>query len=199
MICALCASSLFSDTLTFSGGKSSLSMKKGKEQVILSDGAEISFGSMLVSGNKITLSGNEWRYVESEGLTTIKDSEQGLEIKANSLWFDRETESLVITSWFEIEDTKQELSAMGGSLFYDMNADMLELMKQVSLLKITDSGIMKCTSEYISYDRESDILTLKDGAKIVWGSDTYQAEMISVNLNTDEIKLEGRIEGNING
>ena len=174
-------------------------MKEGKEQVVLSDGAEITFGSIRISGNKIVLSGKEWRYVETEGLTVIKDTEQGLEIKANALWFDRETESLVITSWFEVEDTKQELSAMGGALFYDMKNEILELLKQVTLLKITDDGIMKCTSEYISYDRKSDVLMLKEDARITWGSDTYNAEMISVDLNSDEIKLEGRIEGNING
>lgn len=193
------SNTLFSDTLSFSGGKSTLSLRDGKEKVVLSDGAEILFDSLEIKGDEITLSGKEWRYVESEGLTTIKDSEEGLEIKANGLWFDREESSLVISSWFEIEDTKQELSAMGGTLFYDMDNDTLELMKQVTLSKITENGIMRCTSEYILFDRASNTLTLKEGAKITWGTDTYNAQSITVDLNTDSIKLEGRIEGNING
>ena len=62
----------------------------------------------------------------------------------------------------------------------------------MNLLKTTDSGIMRCQAESV-------IFSLRGNARVIWDGDEYGAEVVTVDLDTDEINLEGRITGNING
>ena len=190
---------LFSSDLTFSGGRSSLNLMEGKEEVVLSEGAEVSIDSIRIESDKITLRGSGWNEVLCQGKTTIVDSEHNLEIRASSIWFDRTSERILISSWFEIDDSENEISATGNSMEFDMKNKVLKLDKDVTLLKITDKGIMKCKAESVIYDRESEKLSLRGNASVVWGEDEYHAQAISVDLSTEAISLEGRIKGTING
>ncbi len=191
---------LFSaDEITFSGGKSTLNLSEGHEEVVLSDGARVSVDTLVINSDRITLSGTDWRYVNCTGYTVVSDEERGIEIRTRDLWYDRESERLLISSWFEIDDTKEEISAMGGSLLYDMKGEILELSKNITLQKITDDGLMTCQAESIIFDRNNDLLTLRGNASVDWDGDKYSSEAISVDVENDNISLDGRIQGSIYG
>lgn len=191
--------SLFSEAISFSGGKSELSLKEGQKSVILSGGAAVTTGSISIESGSITLTGDDWQYVECSGNVVIKDSERGLEIRTASLWYDRVNEIIIISSSFEIDDTSQDLYATAGSLHYDMREEKLELSMNVTLLKVSDNSVMTCTSEALTYDRENEFVSLRGKSRVLWKGDEYSADIISVDLKDDEIKLSGRIRGTING
>ena len=199
LILLLSAASLFASSISFSGGRSSLSLKEGKEEVVLSDGAKVSVDQIRIESNKITLSGNGWMEVVCEGKTKIEDLENKIEIRTSGLWFDRTEERMIISSWFEIDDRKNEISATGNSLLFNMKTGMLTLEKDVTLLKITESGIMKCKAESVILDRDNQKISLRGNASVIWNGEEYNAEAIFVDLETEEISLEGRIKGSING
>ncbi len=191
--------SLFSNTISFLGGESSLSLKEGQKSVSLSKGARVETGSITITSDEMTLSGEDWCYVECTGNVLIKDTEKNIEIRSSSIWYDRIKEIIIISSWFEIDDTSQELYATAGSLHYDMKNEKLELSMQVSLMRISDGSVMTCTSESLSYDRENEFVSLKGKSNVIWKGDEYSADIISVDLKNDEISLSGRIKGTING
>lgn len=191
--------SLFSEAISFSGGKSELSLKEGQKSVILSGGAAVTTGSISIESGSITLTGDDWQYVECSGNVVIRDSERGLEIRTSSLWYDRVNEIIIISSSFEIDDTSQDLYATAGSLHYDMKEEKLELSMNVTLLKVSDNSVMTCTSEALTYDRENEFVSLRGKSRVLWKGDEYSADIISVDLKDDEIKLSGRIRGTING
>ena len=199
LILLLSSLSLFASSISFSGGRSSLSLKEGKEEVVLSDGAKVSVDEIRIESNKITLSGSGWMEVVCEGKTKILDLENKIEIRTSGLWFDRTEERMIISSWFEIDDSKNEISATGNSLLFNMATGLLSLEKDVTLLKITDDGIMRCKAESVILDRDNQKISLRGNASVVWNGDEYNAEAIYVNLETEEISLEGRIKGSING
>lgn len=190
---------LFAADLSFSGGKSSLSLKEGKEEVVLSDGAYVSVDDISIESDKITLGKKGWTEVRCEGKTVIEDTKNMLEIRCSGLWFDRTDERILVSGWFEIDDNKNEISATGSSLEFDMKAERLLIDKDVTLLKVTDDGVMKCRAESVIFDRANQSLSLRGNASVVWNGDEYYAEAISVDLNTDTISLDGRIKGSING
>ncbi len=191
--------SLFSEAISFSGGKSELSLKEGQKSVILSGGAAVTTGSISIESGSITLTGDDWQYVECSGNVVIRDSERGLEIRTSSLWYDRVNEIIIISSSFEIDDTSQDLYATAGSLHYDMKEEKLELSMNVTLLKVSNNSVMTCTSEALTYDRENEFVSLRGKSRVLWKGDEYSADIISVDLKDDEIKLSGRIRGTING
>ena len=60
-----------SEEISFSGGSSSIVLREGRENVVLSDGATVTVGSMAISADTITLSGDSWRYVSCSGTTSV--------------------------------------------------------------------------------------------------------------------------------
>ena len=190
---------LFSASISFSGGKSTLIMREGEKSVSLTEGAEVISGSMKITASSITLSGEDWKEIESRGKIEITDSERGISIKTSILWFDRIDEILVISSFFELDDIPDQLYAQAGSLRYDMKNEKLEMGMQVTLMKVADGKVMKCSSESVTFDRNSGILSLLGGARVEWKGDSYEAEMITVDTSDNTISLSGRIKGTING
>jgi lipopolysaccharide export system protein LptA len=191
--------SIFGDSISFAGGESSLTLREGQKSVTLSGGAEVSTGSITIMSDSMSLTGDDWRYVECTGNIVITDSERGLEIRTSTLWFDREAETIIISSWFEIDDTEQDLYATAGSLRYDMKDEKLELGMQVTLMRISDGEVMTCSSESLTYDRNNEFVSLRGKSRVEWKGDEYSADIISVDLKNDEISLSGRIRGTING
>ena len=190
---------LFSASISFSGGKSTLIMREGEKSVSLTEGAEVISGSMKITASSITLSGEDWKEIESRGKIEITDSERGISIKTSILWFDRIDEILVISSFFELDDIPDQLYAQAGSLRYDMKNERLEMGMQVTLMKVADGEVMKCSSESVAFDRNSGLLSLLGGARVEWKGDSYEAEMITVDTSDNTISLSGRIKGTING
>ena len=187
------------DTISFSGGSSSIVLREGRESVVLSDGASVSVGSMEIGADSITLSGEGWTIVECRGSVSMEDAERGISIETGSIYYDRTAERILISTWFEIEDTVNAVSATGASLEYRLDDERLQLDKNVMLLKDTDSGIMRCQAESVVFSRADNSLELRGAASVYWDGDEYGAEVIRVDLDTDSITLEGRIRGNING
>ncbi len=190
---------LAAESITFSGGESSLSLREGQKSVTLSGGASVKTGSITIESDRMMLSGDEWRYVECTGSVVICDSDRGLEIRTNGLWYDRTEELILISSWFEIDDTSQDLYATAGSLRYSMKDEKLELSMSVTLMRISEGEVMTCSSESLTYDRTNEFVSLRGKSKVVWKGDNYEADIISVDLKDDEITLSGRIRGTING
>ncbi len=196
----LIPSLLFADNITFSGGESSIVLRNGRENVVLSEGATVTVGSMEIAADEITLSGDGWRFVTCSGNASVLDAERGITIRTSSIWYDRSEERILISSWYEVEDITNEVSATGASLEYSLNDERLQLDKDVTLLKDTDdNGIMRCNAESVIFSRSDNTLQLRGSASINWDGDRYEAEVISVNLDTESISLDGRIKGTING
>ena len=190
---------LAADSIEFSGGESSVVLRDGRESVVLSGSASVRVGSMEIGADRITLSGDGWRFVECSGRASVDDAERGISILTSSIWYDRTEERILISSWLEIDDTENEVTATGASLEYLLDDEMLRLDKDIALLKSTDDGMMRCSAESVVYSRGGNTLQLSGSASVDWNGDRYEAEVISVDLDTDSIVLDGRIRGSING
>lgn len=195
----LVVSLLFSTPISFSGGESSLNLKDGQKSVILKDGARVQTGSITITSDEMSLTGDDWRYVECTGSVVIKDSDKDIEIRSSRLWYDRIDETIIISSWFEIDDNREDLYAQAGSLHYDMKSEVLQLSMSVTLMRISDGEMMKCSSESLTYNRKDDFVSLAGRSSVNWKGDSYNADVISVDLKNDKITLSGEINGTING
>lgn len=190
---------LFADNITFSGGSSRLVMKDSQKEVTLSGGAVVNTGSMSIKADTITISGSDYNKITCEGDIVIEDSEKGFVIKTSSLYFNRESERIIISSYCEISDSTNALIASSNSLKYYLKEEKLTLSVDVHLVKASDDDIMSCKAEQMEYDRSAQTLALLGGACVYFKENDYKANAILVDLETDEIKLEGNIRGNLNG
>ena len=71
---------------------------------------------------------------------------------------------------------------------------------EVSLLQIGVKIVQKdnvCTSAHAIYRKKEQTLDMSGNPKIQQGEDTFRAQEISLNLETDEITLDGRVSGTV--
>ena len=190
---------LFSAPVTFSGGYSKVSLKEGRRSVSLTGGATVSAEGMVITADSVTLTGDDYDVVECTGTIEIKDEENGLSIKTTALYYDRTAERLLISAWCEVSDSVNELEAGAGAVSYDLRNEVLSLEMAARLMKATDSGLLSARAERITFDRGADTLTLQGNAEVEWNRNSYRAKLITINLTTEEIRLEGRIEGEVHG
>lgn len=190
---------VFADEITFSSNESSVRLREGMESVVLSGSATVSTGSLTISAENITLSGASWRYIECSGKVVITDSERDISIRTSVLWYDREAERLLISSYFEIEDRENEMSAMANHLEYDMSNEMLRLTSRVHFSKINGDDVIIGSSESLSYDRNNETLELSGSCHVIYNGDDYSAERISIDIENDRISMNSAIRGTING
>lgn len=195
----LTVNALFSAPVTFSGGYSKVSLKEGRRSVSLTGGATVNAEGMVITADSVTLTGDDYDVVECTGTIEIKDEEKGLSIKTTALYYDRTAERLLISAWCEVSDSVNELEAGAGAVSYDLRNEVLSLEMAARLMKATDSGLLSARAERITFDRGADTLTLQGNAEVEWNRNSYRAKLITINLTTEEIRLEGRIEGEVHG
>lgn len=190
---------LFCDEIEFNGGISRIVLKEGKENVVLSQGAYVKVDSLRIVADEMNLSGSGWTTIRCTGNVVVEDDERDLSIRSTSLYYDRNSELLLISSYFELEDRGNELSASASHLEYDMADETLTLTGRVSMSKLDNGDIVRIGAEKVEYDRTTDRLSMKGGAEVTYKGDEYYAEVVVLDLEKEEISLDGKIRGTING
>ena len=198
IIFMMMSSFTYASDIDFSAGYSMLSLRQGQEILTLEDDAKVKANTLTINADEIILSGDNYAIVECNGNIVINDEEKDISIKTNSIFYNRDTERLIISSYSEIEDFTNEFIASASSLNYDMKKNILALELQVNLVKIVDDEVLRISADKVIYDTSNESILLQGGAEVTWGIDDYSAEVISIDLKTDEIKLEGGITGVIN-
>ncbi len=200
MIAFMCVALLpAADPITFKGGYTRAVMREGRETILLSQGAVVSSGSIQFEAQTIELIGPNARYLVGTGSVRITDTENNLIINSTGISFDRETEQLLVDGWVEIQDLKNEIIASGAYLSYNRIDGLLQLQIAAKLLRHTESGPMICRADHIEYNRELMQLSLLGNSSVNWKGDVYQAAVTTIDLETEEILMEGAIEGTVHG
>lgn len=199
-ICLLATLSLFaSEPITFSGGYTRLRTAQGQEELLLTQGAKVQDGDLSLEADEITLRGRNYGSMTLEGNVTVLDSGQDISLKSPSLSYDQDQQLLSIHSWVELEDHKNQLSASAGNLVYRMDTQSMVLESHVKLVRQTEQGLMVCRSDRATFDRKEQTLSLSGGAGVSWNGDDYQAHVITVDLESEEITMDGAIKGSVHG
>ena len=190
---------LSAQDISFKGGSTRMKMQQGSETILLDNGAEVQVGSLILKATSMELYGKDFRFVRCEGDVSLQDEERGISLITSSLLFDRVEETLLIDSWVELEDSTNQVAASAARMEFFLKEGIVLLQVQARLLKHTEDAPMACRSDFMTFDRDKEMLDLKGRASIVWKPDTYEAQSITVNLKTEEIKMEGSIKGTIHG
>ncbi len=151
----------------FSSDRTSISLAKGNELTSLMGNAKISSEETKISADSIELFGDDFRFARCTGNVQVIDKKQGILITTENLFFDRKKENITI------------------------------IQIGVRVLKASENDSMICRSEYAKFNRDSEILELSGMPVVFWKDDEYKATRITINLDTDDIALEGEVSGTI--
>lgn len=185
--------SVAADKFTFSGDSMNTVIAKGKERTVLEGNATIQSGSTHIEAEKIELYGEDSRFAFCSGDVQVTDPEKGIILNSDHLFYDREEDRSRVDGYAEMEDQKNELIVKGGFLEHFGEQEITIIQIGVRILKED----LACRSEFARYRRDEEILELSGLPYVYWKGDEYRASRIVINLDTDEILLEGEVEGTV--
>ena len=195
LICVFVPFLMFGETFSFRGDSMKTVLAKGKEETILSGNVEITTEDNHITADRVELYGKNFVYARFAGHVVVVNAKKGIRLVCNNLFYDRERKVLRVNGYAEMEDKKNEVVVKGGFLEDWEDKEVTIIQIGVRILKKD----MVCRSEFAKYLRKEKKLELSGMPVVYWKGDEYRAVKIYIDLDKNEITLEGEIKGTLTG
>ncbi|MBL8967227.1 MAG: hypothetical protein JNG85_09465 [Spirochaetaceae bacterium] len=181
------------EPFSFSADRVESVLAKGKERTVLAGRARVRSGSLLITADRIELSGKDWNLVECSGAVVAVDEEKEIRIESPRLSYDRKRKYSRMEGPSSLEDGKNKVVLKAD--WIEDDGDRETTLAQVNV-RILKEGLA-CRSEYALFRRGEKFLELSGAPVAYKDGDEYRASRIVVNTGTEEIRLEGEVRGRI--
>lgn len=193
LILALCAASAFCEKISFTADYLHGSASETNNKTVLERHAHISTESFDINAQLIELEDENYRYVTATGAVFGKSKKSNLDFTCDKLFFDRETDLIYFEGNVNVKDTANNVDAQSQLMEYDLNTETAVLQVNVKLNQNNSKG----TGSLAVYKTKEKTVDLTGNPKIVRGDDIFRAQKITLNVETEEILLDGKVSGNV--
>ena len=181
------------EIIEFSAQKMSGSMKQNQDYTKLSGGATIKTSSMEIQADSIELYGKDFRFIKAEGSVRGMQQEEGLEFSCTTMEYDREEKIALFSGNVVLEDKENNVVAKAQRIEYREQSAIAIMQVGVELTK--DDSVSTCA--FALYRKDEKLLEMTGNPQVVQGGDSFRAQEIVFNLDTEEITLDGRVKGKV--
>ncbi len=192
-LCAVFVPGLHANNFSFAADSMSGTMTKGRERTVLLGNAKVISEGIVITANRIELYGSDFRFAECTGKVSITDEEQGINLTTEKLLYDRRDKLSRMTGPSVMEDKKNKVIIKGDFIENDDVRKIAIIQINVRILKEN----LICRAEFARYNRETKQLELTGSPVVKRDGDDYKASRIFVNLDTEDITLEGAVSGTV--
>jgi len=187
------AALLHAETFSFSGDSTTMSLAEGGQHALLTGHGRVESQNLRITADSIELFGKDFIYAQGHGNVHVVDARRGLDLTSKDLFYDRDRKIARIRGNAMMADVKNEMVVKGGFI-EDRDTEQITIV-QIGV-RIFKKDII-CRSEFARYQRDKKILELSGTPWVSKGGDVYQAARITINLDTEEITLEGSVQGTL--
>jgi lipopolysaccharide export system protein LptA len=188
-----CAFLSAADTFTFRADNMIGSRASGKEITVLTGNAEVRSDNLLLRASRIEIQGDDNQFIDCIGNVWGREEDKDIYFQTDRLRYDRKLKIARLEGNSSLEDKKNELVARGRFIEYDDEAEVTVFQISVRLFK----DDMVCRSEYAVYRRTEKLLDLSGFPVVYKKDDEFRADRIRVDLDTDDVSMEGAVSGSI--
>jgi len=181
------------DVFTFRADRMSGTKAIGKETTILIGNAQVRSDNLLLKANRIEIQGENNQFIDCSGGVWGFEEEKNILFFTDRLRYDRKLKIARLEGNSTLEDRKNQLVAKGNFIEYDDKAEVTVMQISVRLFK----DDMVCRSEYAVYRRNEKLLDLTGFPVVFKKDDEFRADRIRVDLDTDDVTMEGAVSGTI--
>jgi lipopolysaccharide export system protein LptA len=190
----LCVSpALPADTFTYAGDSATTVLAEGSQHALLTGHAVIRTQDLKITADSIELFGKDFIYAQCRGNVRVVDAKRGIDLTSEQLFYDRDRKIARVRGNAVMSDLKNEMVVKGGFI-EDRDTEKITIV-QIGV-RIFKKDIV-CRAEFAKYWRDKKMLELSGMPWVSKGSDVYQAARITINLDTEDISLEGDVQGTI--
>ena len=181
------------ETITFSADSMRGRNGSKTDETKLTGNAFVKTETMEIKADSITMSGDNFRYITAEGNVDGNNTESEMTFTCGRMRYDRTTKIAILEDTVHLLDTKNDVTADAQIIEYNQDTEVALMQIGVRLLQKDNI----CTAAHAIYRKREQTLDLSGNPKIVQGDDSFRAQEISLNLETDEITLDGRVSGTV--
>lgn len=185
--------SLHAETITFKADRMTGSTKKNGDLTTLTGNAVIKTEDMELTADSIELSGKDFRNIKASGNITGKIISSQMDFSCGEMTYDRTTKMARLKDSVHLIDHQNDVDADADLVDYNQNTDIAVLQIGVVLNQKENH----CTAAYALYRKNDQTLTLTGNPQVKQGENTFRAQEIVLNLDTQEITLDGRVRGSV--
>ena len=185
--------SVHADTFSFRADRMSGTRALGREIIVLLGSAEVRSDNMLLRADRIEIHGDDNQFIDCIGNVWGMEEEKNIIFLTDRLRYDRVRKIARLEGNATLEDRENELVAKGNYIEFDEEEEITVM--QISVRLFNDD--MVCRSEYAIYRRHEQLLDLSGFPVVFKGDDEFRADRIRVDLETDDVIMEGAVSGTI--
>jgi len=182
---------LLGDTFSFKADRMSGGKATGREITVLSGSAEVLSDKLLLQADRIEIHGSDNRFIDCTGNVQGHETEKDIFFRTDRLRYDRTLKIARLEGNSTLEDRKNEIVARGRFIEYNDKQEVAVLQISVRLFKDN----LVCRSEYAIYRRIEKTLALSGFPVVYKKDDEFRADRIRVDLDTDDVVMEGDVKG----
>ncbi|MDE6704983.1 MAG: LPS export ABC transporter periplasmic protein LptC [Treponemataceae bacterium] len=191
--CLLTVSMLAAETITFRADSLTGTAGSKSDTTRLQGHAFVKTETMEIAADVIELFGDNFRYITAEGAVTGKNTESLMDFTCGKMRYDRQTKVANLESSVHLVDVQNEVTADAQVIEYNQTTEIAVMQINVTLKQKDNT----CTAAYAVYRKNDKMLEMSGNPKIVQGEDTFRAQEITLDLDTQEITLDGRVSGTV--
>lgn len=193
-LCLLIAGSrLFAEKISFSAKKMSGQAGNSSTTTTLEGNATVKTESIEISAEALTLSGDDYRKINASGNVSGKNLETKMEFECETLEYDRVTKLIILKGNVKLVDTENAVNCGAQIIEYDQNKDIAIMQVQINLTQKDNV----CSGSYAVYYKNQQLLEISGNAQVKQGDDTFRAQFITLDLDTQDINLSGNVAGTV--
>ena len=193
LMCTFFISGAFAESISFKASKMTGNAGEERQNTVLSGSAWVKTSDMEIYADKITLSGKDYEKVTAEGNIRGEDTKSGFSFSCGKLTFNRDTGVARLQDSVSLDDKKNGVKATAGIIEYDRATETAVLQINIRL----EQKNSVCTSALAVYRKNEQTLEMNGSPVVVRGKDTFRAQTIFFDLDTQEITLDGRVSGTV--
>lgn len=192
-IFCLCINCIFAEKIIFSANSMSGKTGKSDSSTVLQGNAYIKTESMEIKADRIELAGTDYQFIVATGMVEGVNLEANMEFTCESLNYDRTTKIAELKGNVNLIDKDNDVKAKAQIIEYDQAKDIAVLQININLIQKDNV----CEGLYATYYKKDQLLELSGNAHVKQGTDDFRAQSITLNMDTQDIKLGGNVSGTV--
>ena len=185
--------SIHAETIRFKANSLIAKTSENDEYTCLSGNAEVITDDLEINADEIEITGKEFRFITARGKVSGKNLTSNFTFSCETLHYDRTTKIASLKVNVKLDDTENDVQVSAQSIEYNQETDIA--LMQIGV-RLTNKNAV-CTSALALYNKKQQTVTLSGSPKIERDQDIFQAQEIFLDLDTEEIRLDGKIRGSI--
>lgn len=189
----LLGSFLFGEVITFDADKMQGNTGEENEYTKLIGNAHIKTETLEIYADEIKLSGEDFRNILAVGNVKGVNSEAGFDFSCNKMTYDRETKVALLENNVTLLDKANDVDASAQIIEYKQETEIAVMQIGVSIKQKNNV----CSGAVAVYRKAEQVLELTGNPKIQRDKDEFRAQEIQLNIETEEIVLDGKVRGSV--